>query len=56
MHLLTVFWCSDDDRMEWLSSISAYDLDILSLEFGKKCKQALFELEFLCNFLHYHEM
>lgn len=32
-----VFWCSDDDDgMEWLSSFNAYDLDILSLELGKK--------------------
>lgn len=32
-----VFWCPDEDRMEWLSSFHAYDLDILSLELGKKC-------------------
>lgn len=39
---LKVFWCPDEDRMEWLSSFNAYDLDILSVELGKNASRVYF--------------
>ncbi len=37
-----MFWCTDDDRMEWLFDLNAYKLASFVSKALKKCQQGLF--------------